>query len=397
MAPRLPTVSALVAVYNYEQYVAQAIESALTQEYPPELLDVVVVDDGSTDGTADVVNEFVHRFPNRVRLIQQANGGAACAADRAIAEAKGDLLAFLDADDVWLPDKTRRQVTMLESRPELGLVFSEMIVVDAVGAVVRRSHMGPLGRLPPRMVAQILNANVATSSSIMVRAALRDVFAPIPRGIAYADWWVTLRVAEVSQIDYVREPLALYRLHGANFFHGVSGADLAYQLRLSVDFQLLALRRVALDTLTPEELLYVWSGVEDYARQVLALSDSHLVAVHGVDTVADAEVRALLAEADRARARGDSHSEAAFALRALAADPSRIGAHARFIESVERARPPAFSGLGAAYRRILRRLSAPIQLVASVVAVIRWQYRRTRQAGRAAGATHHVRRGGERG
>jgi len=382
MSPRLPTVSALVAVYNYEQYVAQAIESALTQEYPPELLDVVVVDDGSTDGTADVVNDFVHRFPNRVRLIQQANGGYTCAADRVIAEAKGDLLAFLDADDVWLPDKTRRQVRMLESRPEVGLVFSDMTLVDAAGATLRRAHMGPLGRLPPRTVAEILRANPATSSSIMVRAALRDAFAPIPWEIPYADWWVTLRVAEVAQIDYVREPLALYRLHGANRTHGASGADLAQQLRLSVDFQLLALRRVSLDTLTPDELLDVWSGVEDYARRVLALSDSHLVAVHGVDTVADAEVRALLAAADRARARGDSHSEAVSALRALAADPSRIGARTRFIQSVERARRPASPGLGAA-RWILRRLSAPIDLVTSVVAVIRWRYRLTRDRRRA--------------
>jgi glycosyltransferase involved in cell wall biosynthesis len=378
MPSSLPTVSALVAAYNYEEYIGRAIESALTQDYPPELIEVVVVDDGSTDATADVAEMFVRSNPDRVRLVRQANGGATCAADRAIAEAKGELLAPLDADDVWLPDKTRRQVAMLQSRPELGLVFCDMTVVDADEVVVRRSHTGPLGPLPKNMFAVVLHENVATSSSIMVRAALRDVFAPIPLDIPYADWWMTLRAAEVSRIDYVQDSLVLYRVHGGNRTGGSSGGALARQLRMSVDFQLLALRRLSLDTLTPEEALYVWSGVEDHARQVVSLAGSQLVPGHSVEPQPDAVVQALLAEAEHARILGHRDAEARLALRALAADPSRIGARARLNESADRAGPAEHSRLRANLRLVGGRAAAPFTLLGQIIAVARWRYRRTR-------------------
>ncbi len=107
MPHSLPTVSALMGAYNYQQYVARAIESALAQDYPPELLEVIVIDDGSTDHTAEIVAEIAERNQGRVRLISQANGGYIAATNRAIAEADGELLALLDADDIWLPDKIR--------------------------------------------------------------------------------------------------------------------------------------------------------------------------------------------------------------------------------------------------------------------------------------------------
>lgn len=89
----LPTVSALMAAYNDEQYVGRAIESALAQDYPPELLEVVVIDDGSTDSTAVIVGALAEAHPGRVRLIQQPNGGYVATTDRALAEATGELLA----------------------------------------------------------------------------------------------------------------------------------------------------------------------------------------------------------------------------------------------------------------------------------------------------------------
>src|ERR1700759_3453766 len=146
----LPTVSALMAAYNYEQFVERAIQSALDQDYPPELLEVVVIDDGSTDSTADRVRALADRHPGRVRLIQQPNGGYVAATNRALSEGRGELLALLDADDMWLPAKTRRQVAMLQANPEVGMVFSDMVVVDGDEQTVRPSLIWAQGELPKR-------------------------------------------------------------------------------------------------------------------------------------------------------------------------------------------------------------------------------------------------------
>src|SRR4051812_49765036 len=84
-----PLVSALMAAYNAEPFIAEALESALAQDWPADRLEVVVVDDGSTDGTAAVVASYVERYPGRVRLIRQANGGPCAARKTAPAPARG--------------------------------------------------------------------------------------------------------------------------------------------------------------------------------------------------------------------------------------------------------------------------------------------------------------------
>src|SRR5690349_5141074 len=106
-----PMVTALMAAYNAESFVAQAIESALAQDWPEDRLEIVVVDDGSTDRTAEVVERYV--ATGRVRLIRQANAGPCGAVNTALAAARGEWLALLDADDAWPPDKLRVQGEVL--------------------------------------------------------------------------------------------------------------------------------------------------------------------------------------------------------------------------------------------------------------------------------------------
>ena len=342
MPHSLPTVSALMGAYNYRQYVARAIESALAQHYPPELLEVIVIDDGSTDHTAEIVAEIAERNQGRVRLIRQANGGYIAATNRAIAEADGELLALLDADDVWLPDKTQTQVEMLQSRPELGLVFGDMVVVDAEEQIVRPSQIGQIGPLPARAYARLLIGNVATQSSIMVRSELKKLCAPIPAGVPYADWWLTLNVARVAQIDYVREPVALYREHGANLTGGVvGGAGGVREHRKEVAFQLSALRHLPLEALTPDEMALVWNSVEGHARMVIESAGSFFVDVTEVLPEHHAESITALAAAERLGSDGDIVGAAAMTLRALAWDPYRLGVRERLGEAVATAKAAA--------------------------------------------------------
>ncbi len=338
----LPTVSALMAAYNYEQYVERAVQSVLDQDYPAELLELVVIDDGSTDSTADIVQGLAARHPGRIRLIQQPNGGYVAATNRGLAEGRGDLLALIDADDMWLPTKVRRQVEMLQERPELGMVFSDMVVVDSEERTVRPSLIWHLQEIPERAFARVLWENVATQSAIMLRSSLRDVVAPIPSEITYADWWLTLRSVEYAQIDFVREPLALYRVHGSNLTADVTGVGAVREGRKGIAFQLWVLRHLPFeDQLTPDEMAYVWENTEDRARKTIEAAGTQFVELVSPSPEHAAQVDRLLAEADRLRETGDIRGEAAAAMRALAGDPERVGARQRLDESVARWRAAA--------------------------------------------------------
>jgi hypothetical protein len=315
---QLPTVSALMPAYNYARYVQRAITSVLEQDYPPELLDLVVVDDGSTDDTAAVVGELVARYPDRVRLIQQPNSGASAAYNTALAAAGGELIAILDADDVWLADKTRRQVGEFIDNPELGMVFCDMRVVDEHEVMVRPSQVGNIGEFPRRAFARLLCQNVATASSILIR---RDLAKPLRSEVPYSDWWFALCAAEHDEVLYIPEPLALYREHGANLTSGVSGAAAVREHRKEIAFQLWALRHMDLSSLTVPEVALVWQGIELHAGRALQAAETFFLTL--ADIAAGDRLRAaeLAREAEQARERRDAGQEAILLLRSLGHDP----------------------------------------------------------------------------
>jgi glycosyltransferase involved in cell wall biosynthesis len=113
-----PLVSVVIAAYNGAQYLPEAIDSALAQTYPK--VEVIVVDDGSTDSTAEVVGAY----GARVRYLYQQNAGTAAARNTGIQSAQGELIALLDQDDRWLPEKLARQVPLFFDEPRVGLVHS---------------------------------------------------------------------------------------------------------------------------------------------------------------------------------------------------------------------------------------------------------------------------------
>ena len=113
-------ISVVIPVYNCERYLAEAIESVLAQTHPPE--DIIVIDDGSTDGSAKVVA----RFSPKVQYHWQSNAGAGAARNRGVAVARGNFLAFLDADDLWAEDKLARQCVAFASDPTLDIVFGHI-------------------------------------------------------------------------------------------------------------------------------------------------------------------------------------------------------------------------------------------------------------------------------
>jgi glycosyltransferase involved in cell wall biosynthesis len=203
--PSLPLVSAIVPAYNAQRFVAEAIDSALAQTY--RRLEVIVVDDGSTDGTAGVLS----RYGAKIVALHQTNKGLSDARNRAVEAAGGKYVAFLDADDRWAPGKIEKQVAFLEAHDECGLVHTGHRIVDAMGHV--RGDLTPRP-LRGRCLVQLIEGNLITASSVMVRRALARQH-PF-RLRAAEDWDAWLRIAEEHEIGMISEALTDYRVHDAN-------------------------------------------------------------------------------------------------------------------------------------------------------------------------------------
>ena len=190
-----PLVTVVVPAYNAAATIETTLRSALDQTY--RAIEVLVVDDGSTDGTADVVRGIDDA---RLRLIQQANGGVAEARNRAIAEARGTLLAPLDADDVWYPEKLAAQVERMEAGgPTTGMVYSWWVGIDQGGQI--RSSSFPC-RAEGSVALGLLYANFIGNASVplyrrdaVVEVGGYDASLRARGAQGCEDWDLSLRVA----------------------------------------------------------------------------------------------------------------------------------------------------------------------------------------------------------
>lgn len=211
MAPgERPFCSVVVPAYQAAEFVAQAIESVLGQSY--EEVEVIVVNDGSTDNTAEVVG----RFNGRVRYLEQANGGPAVARNAGIRAARGDVLAFLDADDWWAPDRLERCVEHLESHPEIDVVTTDAVLVEGDTPTAGRWY-GDYGSYDfpeiDQQLPQMVDKNFVYVSALMRRTLLDRVgpFDPAFRGTEDYDLWIrALRAGATFAL--IREPLAYCRV-----------------------------------------------------------------------------------------------------------------------------------------------------------------------------------------
>lgn len=212
-----PLVSALIVNRNYGKYLGQAIKSILAQDYPKEYIEIIVVDYGSTDGSQRIIQEF----GADVRGFYLEDGTFLQAINAALANANGKYIAFIGADDMWLPTKISRQVAFLEHHPEVGLVYSDMVLISDDGQVISDSYWNLYSIKPRRgrVAFSLAKENFISGGTILVRSELRDIFFPIPEGKGFdrtEDWWIAFNVSLHSEVDFVDEPLTLYRFHGSN-------------------------------------------------------------------------------------------------------------------------------------------------------------------------------------
>ena len=210
------TVSVIIPTYNYARFLPLAIESVLAQTRPAD--EIIVVDDGSTDATASVVARYNERG---VRYFYKENGGVSAARNLGIRESHGSLIAFLDSDDEWLPDKLALQVAHFSAHPSVGLVTgSEWEVDDAGTRAAWLNSRPPLGARV--MYPQILVENlVGTPSLVMLRRRCLHRVGMFDEQIGLAqDWDLWIRIAREYPIGIIGAPLIRYRRHGASMSSG---------------------------------------------------------------------------------------------------------------------------------------------------------------------------------
>ena len=205
-----PRVSVVIPTYNNSQTIGEAVESVLAQTYSNT--EIIVIDDGSTDDTRLGLEKYAGKIDYRY----QPNQERSVARNHGIRLARGRYIAFLDADDWWLPDKLGRQIAHAEAHPDLGLIYSWVNVVDETGTQLR-----VLGAERPSSEATgadlfewFLLGNSAPTPSVVVRRECLDRVGLFDETITYIeDWDLWMRIASKYPVGHVAEPLACYSVH----------------------------------------------------------------------------------------------------------------------------------------------------------------------------------------
>lgn len=228
-----PRVSVVIPTFNRAGLLVQAVNSALAQTF--QNLEVIVADDGSDDGTCDLLA----RYDQRVCVVQLDHSGLLGAVrNAALRRARGEYVAFLDSDDVWLPEKLERQVSLLDRDPAVGLVCSNARVIDENDNEMRQLYLRPEQGASGEVLAELVTVNFVIVSSAIARRRLVERAGGFGedsrlRGIEDYDLW--LRLAAVSKFAYVAEPLLAYREHRGSMRTGVTRPTYWTSLLVALD------------------------------------------------------------------------------------------------------------------------------------------------------------------
>lgn len=208
-----PMVSVLMPVYNAERYVAEAVESILAQTLVE--FEFLIVDDGSTDRSGAILASYAAREP-RIQLTRRPNSGYLAALNEGLAQARGEFVARMDADDIALPERFQRQVAYLRAHPECLALGCALVNIDEDGDVLCEERL-PLDHdeIDRRLLLGL--AGLSHPAAIIRRAALIELGGYRPRfyGVEDKDLW--LRLAERGKLANLPDVLMKYRVHADNF------------------------------------------------------------------------------------------------------------------------------------------------------------------------------------
>jgi glycosyltransferase involved in cell wall biosynthesis len=219
-----PLISCIIPVYNGEQFLREAIDSIMAQSY--RSVEVIVVDDGSTDGTATVVRSY----GDKINYLWQTNSGPAAARNLGMSFAKGEYIAFLDADDLWYPEKLATQMARFKACSEIELCLTHLKTFQ-----MRKPSVSSLS--DEDLVTVI---TPYTLSSVLVRRSLIDKLGKFNEYVLLGEDtdWFTRATNQGTVIEIIPEPLVYKRLHSNNLtrdFNTVSKYELLQRVKNALD------------------------------------------------------------------------------------------------------------------------------------------------------------------
>jgi glycosyltransferase involved in cell wall biosynthesis len=220
-------VSVIIPTYNRPKWLPEAIDSVLNQTYHD--IEIIVVNDGSTDDTEKVLEPYM----DKIRYIYKENGGPSpsSAVNAGIAAAKGEYIARLDDDDLFLPEKTELQVKMFEENPDLGLVTSHHYVIDADGKIL---YLKEVEDFPEHGIFyRMLQYCLFAQPTVMVRKECYDRVG-LYRYILAEDYDMWLRISRFYPAGVVNKPLAMYRRHGSNISRGPVNSEVKFDIDIFI-------------------------------------------------------------------------------------------------------------------------------------------------------------------
>ena len=267
-------VSVVVPCHNSLTYLPETLDTILAQRLPTEVsgFEVVLVDDGGEDDLATWVAAL---GDDRVRVVRQDNAGVSAARNLGIGSSTGELIAFCDSDDLWLPDAVTDLVACFVREPEIGLAYGWYDVVDAhgrpTGAKQRSDWEGQIWE-------QLVTDNVIGASGVMVRRSVVDdvgVFATnrdrFP--VDVEDWELWIRIAARWPVGSTHSVVYQYRRHDSNSSSDVESLDAAYEHLFDVVFAEVSPERAALRPVASAraDVILAWQSLNDRREPARAL------------------------------------------------------------------------------------------------------------------------------
>jgi hypothetical protein len=235
------TVSVALATFDGRPYVEELLASLAAQSRPPD--EVVACDDGSADGTLEVLRSFAASAPFPVRVVSNPRRlGSTKNFEQALRLCRGEVILLADQDDVWMPEKVASFASAFAARPDLGMRFTDAEVIDQDGTLAGTRLWKAFGIGPARAkayraggpaarVEQLLRGNLMTGACLGFRSRHRDLILPVPHTWVQ-DAWIGMLLSAVGETEMSPEPLVRYRVHGGQQIGlGVGGLTVAERLR----------------------------------------------------------------------------------------------------------------------------------------------------------------------
>jgi glycosyltransferase involved in cell wall biosynthesis len=224
-----PLITVLIDTYNYGRFIEEAIDSVLAQDFPLEQVEILVVDDGSTDDTS----QRIRKYGSKIVYLVKPNGGQASAFNFGIRRATGEIVMFLDADDYWFKGKLHRIWEEFQKNPTAGMIHHRLTEVNSGTGESRAGSFIAISGFLGRDRKALLAFNPTPTTSLSFRKTCLDKIIPIPESVTIqADGYLQVIAPFLAPIVAVDECLAAYRIHNSNlYFQTNSQTDAATRSR----------------------------------------------------------------------------------------------------------------------------------------------------------------------